>query len=283
MNYYEILEIREEASQEVISMAYKGLARKYHPDTYKGDLFETNEIMQKINEAYSILSKPDLRVKYDEFLKNDKYKAENIKNNEYDNDLIHKPSMNFSGIYTKFLLPLEALILIFSLVKGYKSKVILDVFQTDLPFYYSSFMMFSIGLDLVMLALTIYLAISFRKFTHSSFTCNKIFLILFPATIALTDGLEPIISNWKVYFVAAIGILVAYIIPSLLYFEKRRFLFDKSIPREDIIYNYVNNDNEEIKKSIIKKVTVSTLISILLIVGAILISCLWIYQLFGTL
>jgi DnaJ-class molecular chaperone len=36
-NYYELLEVRENASSEVISMAYKALARKYHPDIFKGD------------------------------------------------------------------------------------------------------------------------------------------------------------------------------------------------------------------------------------------------------
>ena len=37
MTYYEILEVAETASEEVIRMAYKALAKKYHPDVFKGD------------------------------------------------------------------------------------------------------------------------------------------------------------------------------------------------------------------------------------------------------
>jgi DnaJ-class molecular chaperone len=36
-SYYEILEVRDDASQEVIKMAYKALCLKYHPDTTKLD------------------------------------------------------------------------------------------------------------------------------------------------------------------------------------------------------------------------------------------------------
>ena len=36
-NYYEILEVSENASSEVIERAYKVLAKKYHPDTWPRD------------------------------------------------------------------------------------------------------------------------------------------------------------------------------------------------------------------------------------------------------
>ena len=36
MNFYEILHIAENAPDEIIKLAYKGLAQKYHPDRYKG-------------------------------------------------------------------------------------------------------------------------------------------------------------------------------------------------------------------------------------------------------
>ena len=35
MNFYEILHIAENAPDEIIKLAYKGLAQKYHPDRYK--------------------------------------------------------------------------------------------------------------------------------------------------------------------------------------------------------------------------------------------------------
>ena len=36
MSFYKILHISEDAPDEIIKLAYKGLAQKYHPDRYKG-------------------------------------------------------------------------------------------------------------------------------------------------------------------------------------------------------------------------------------------------------
>jgi len=68
MNYYEILEVNEAASVEVIKMAYKALVRKYHPDVYKGDKNESNEYMQRINGAFEVLSDSNKRLEYDNYL-----------------------------------------------------------------------------------------------------------------------------------------------------------------------------------------------------------------------
>lgn len=64
-DYYEILEISESASEEVIHMAYKALVKKYHPDS--SDQGKNSESkMQEINEAYAVLSNPEKRKNYDE-------------------------------------------------------------------------------------------------------------------------------------------------------------------------------------------------------------------------
>ena len=72
MTYYEILEISEKASQEVIHMAYKALCKKYHPDVYQGDKRFAEEQIKKINEAYMILSDVEKRKQYDDSIKNNK-------------------------------------------------------------------------------------------------------------------------------------------------------------------------------------------------------------------
>lgn len=69
MTYYEILEISEKASQEVIRMAYKALCKKYHPDVYQGDKRFAEEQIKKINEAYEILSDETQKKNYDNSLK----------------------------------------------------------------------------------------------------------------------------------------------------------------------------------------------------------------------
>ncbi|HAZ37456.1 MAG TPA: molecular chaperone DnaJ, partial [Clostridiaceae bacterium] len=58
-NPYEVLGVRDGASQEEIKQAYRELAKKYHPDKYADnplrDLAE--EKMREINEAYDYLTK----------------------------------------------------------------------------------------------------------------------------------------------------------------------------------------------------------------------------------
>lgn len=66
MNLYEILHISQDAPEEIIKLAYKGLAQKYHPDRYKGA--DANEKMVQIREAYETLIDPIKRKNYDQFL-----------------------------------------------------------------------------------------------------------------------------------------------------------------------------------------------------------------------
>ena len=65
-NYYEILEVSENASQEVIEKAYKTLAKKYHPDTWPRDkIFFAESKFKEITEAYNTLSNENARKDYD--------------------------------------------------------------------------------------------------------------------------------------------------------------------------------------------------------------------------
>lgn len=67
-NYYSILGVSEDASQEEIKRAYRELAKKYHPDKTRGDK-KAEERFKEINEAYGILSDPEKRKKYDQLRK----------------------------------------------------------------------------------------------------------------------------------------------------------------------------------------------------------------------
>lgn len=90
---YEILEVSEKASNEVIEKAYKTLAKKYHPDLQPDQQQKANasEKMKKINEAYSILSDDEKRRKYDEKLEVERRKTQqkniNTSNNNTNNEM----------------------------------------------------------------------------------------------------------------------------------------------------------------------------------------------------
>ena len=64
-NYYKILGVSRTASPEEISAAKNRLAKKYHPDANMKDGIDTTKKMQRILEAYRILSDPKKRASYD--------------------------------------------------------------------------------------------------------------------------------------------------------------------------------------------------------------------------
>ena len=64
-DYYRILGVQRNASQDGIKRAFRRLARKYHPDTTEGDKKTGEGKMKEVNEAYAVLSNPDRRKKYD--------------------------------------------------------------------------------------------------------------------------------------------------------------------------------------------------------------------------
>ena len=66
-DYYQILGVPRDASQEEIKRAYRRLAKKYHPDAYKGDKREAERRFREIAEAYEVLSDPEKRAQYDRF------------------------------------------------------------------------------------------------------------------------------------------------------------------------------------------------------------------------
>ncbi|MDO4282545.1 MAG: DnaJ domain-containing protein [Clostridia bacterium] len=72
-NYYEILEVNEKASQEIISKVFKMHIKKWHPDLYQGDeKIKAENKTKEINEAYSVLSDETKRANYDMELQNEK-------------------------------------------------------------------------------------------------------------------------------------------------------------------------------------------------------------------
>ena len=102
-NYYEILEVSENASQEVIEKAYKALAKKYHPDVQRpNNVKSAEEKFKEIGEAYETLSNKERKEIYD--LELSKYKSNsqsNYSNTDYENLLVHTQELENELEYLK--------------------------------------------------------------------------------------------------------------------------------------------------------------------------------------
>ena len=65
-NYYEILGVPKDATQEDIKVRFRSLAKEWHPDKNKGKAADKK--MTEINKAYEVLSDDKRRKSYDKFL-----------------------------------------------------------------------------------------------------------------------------------------------------------------------------------------------------------------------
>lgn len=65
-NYYDILGVNKNASDDEIKKAYRSLAKKYHPDLNPGNT-EAAEKLKEVNQAYSVLSDKTKKQNYDSY------------------------------------------------------------------------------------------------------------------------------------------------------------------------------------------------------------------------
>ncbi|HAT7748734.1 TPA: DnaJ domain-containing protein [Legionella pneumophila] len=74
-DYYKIMGVSQDASEKDIKMAYRKLARKYHPDISKEP--DAEERFKEMAEAYEVLKDPKKRSEYDQYLKYKEFNPQN--------------------------------------------------------------------------------------------------------------------------------------------------------------------------------------------------------------
>lgn len=92
-DYYKVLGISKEASQEEIKKAFRQLARKYHPDLNQGNK-DSEEKFKEINEAFQVLSNPQKKAQYDQY-GNSAFTAEDLRG-------FRSQGFNFDDLFSDF-------------------------------------------------------------------------------------------------------------------------------------------------------------------------------------
>lgn len=102
-NYYEVLGVTKNATQEEIKLAYRKLSKKYHPDVNQGN-DNAEKMFIEIQEAYKVLKDPESRKAYDErlespngFNRTQTEKKQTTKS--YENFNIHDFEKNFEQFF----------------------------------------------------------------------------------------------------------------------------------------------------------------------------------------
>ncbi|WP_251615861.1 J domain-containing protein [Senimuribacter intestinalis] len=242
MNYYELLEIREDASDEVIKMAYKGLLRKYHPDVYTGDPEFAHEITAKLNEAYEVLSDPDKRMYYDAILAAEcfakdaaEFEKESIQNESnttepssdfvspHPDSSLKRPKMAWFSFYINVWLIISAIsggiATILELSKDGAGELL------SMGGYLSVLMLMLLAFDIAMVILPIYLTFSLRKFSKRAYYVNILYLAMLPV-LRTFSNLENYLQDDS-YLASSLVAGIVFSALNLLYFEKRLFFFNQ--------------------------------------------------------
>lgn len=66
-DYYEVLGVKKNATDDELKKAFRTLAKKYHPDANPDNKKEAESKFKEINEAYEVLSDKQKRAMYDQF------------------------------------------------------------------------------------------------------------------------------------------------------------------------------------------------------------------------
>lgn len=177
-DYYKVLEVNRDTSDEVIKMAYKALVKKHHPDLNKDNIETSNLKIKEINEAYRILGNLQNRQIYNN--EYDKYKSREKEHSSYYSYAQNNTMNNNTTNNEKWS-------------KKYSNKISIKQKVTMVSLVIASFFIFFIGFDKGIYPLVGFISsilfLAFKMNKRVSFNYIFIFIIIL-LFISLTINID---------------------------------------------------------------------------------------------
>ena len=119
-NYYELLGVGKNSTQDEIKKAYRKASSAFHPDKYAGNKKFAEDMMKEINTAYEVLSNQSKKNAYDEWLKSQSTTSKNAYENSTEPN--HSKVFTNGKIRKRFLIGFICIALLFIFVNLIQKK-----------------------------------------------------------------------------------------------------------------------------------------------------------------
>lgn len=228
LNYYELLGVKEDATDEEIKIAYKKQMKKWHPDINKDK--NAGTISARINEAKEILLDPVKRYDYNEYLKkkiNKNYNKYTQRKNYQTNEETKKEYEDEKVTKWQYLK---------EWLKYAKVSSFRKIFGTT-GVLLESFICFLLKCIIIIIAYISTLGSYFIRLLYR--TLAPILILLFVLFIGtwISNGFKETLDNNPEIFTASIVIIVIYLISLVLPVLTSILLSPKTF---DILYNKID-------------------------------------------
>ena len=128
MNYYELLGISIDATEEEIKSAYKKEIKKWHPDINKDE--EAVSITMKLNEAKETLLNSEKRLEYDNYINH----KENETYQKYTNVKVEKSNYNENNVSEEYNKYEERMVTKWEYLKEYMQQKNINLLRRIISF-----------------------------------------------------------------------------------------------------------------------------------------------------
>lgn len=227
-NYYELLGVKEDATDEEIKIAYKKQMKKWHPDINKDK--NAGTISARINEAKEILLDPVKRYDYNEYLKKkinenyNKYTQRKNTKTQTENEKTYEDKKLTKWQYLKEWLKYSRIS---------KTRKIIGVIGVLIE----SFICFLLKWLIVIIAYISTLGSYFIRMLYKTLAPILIIIIVLFVGTWITNGFKETMDDNPEFFTATILIPIIYIVSLLLPILTSILLSPKTF---DILYNKID-------------------------------------------